>query len=62
MRHIEIRELWLQTEVREGRLSIIHVPGESNTADLFTKHLPVKRLEQLVIAIGLSPEGGGEAT
>eukprot|EP00972_Heterocapsa_arctica_P009978 1466335-Heterocapsa_arctica.AAC.1 len=62
MRHIEIRELWLQTEVREGRLDILHVSGESNAADLFTKHLPAKRLAQLTIALGLSSEEGGEAT
>eukprot|EP00972_Heterocapsa_arctica_P088269 13015981-Heterocapsa_arctica.AAC.1 len=61
MRHLEIKELWLQAEVREGRLIVTHIKGDGNTADLLTKQLPFKRLEQLTALIGLRP-GGDEVT
>ena len=37
MRHLEIRDLWLQKEVREGKGLVHTVPGTSNPADLMTK-------------------------
>eukprot|EP00973_Karenia_brevis_P090933 12405094-Karenia_brevis.AAC.1 len=37
MRHLEIRGLWLQKEVHDGKLVVEKVPGESNPADLMTK-------------------------
>jgi hypothetical protein len=39
MRHLEIRDLWLQKEVSEGLLEVSKVPGEQNPADLMTKIL-----------------------
>ena len=39
MRHIEIRDLWLQKEVLNGRVRVVKIPGESNPADLMTKYL-----------------------
>ena len=57
MRHLDIKELWLQAEVREGRMTITHISGEGNPADLLTKNLPFKRLEQLTALVGLRPEG-----
>ncbi len=39
MRHLEIRDLWLQKEVRDGRLEIRKVNGKENSADLMTKIL-----------------------
>jgi len=37
MRHLEIRDLWLQQQVREGLVEVSKVPGERNPADLMTK-------------------------
>ena len=55
MRHIEIRDLWLQKEVREGRLKVIKVAGNENPAELMTKGLNieeiVKRLEGLKLTM-----------
>ena len=42
MRHLEIRDLWLQKEVQDGKLQVIKIPGEENPADLMTKILSVK--------------------
>ena len=41
MRPLEIRDLWLQKEVREGRVEVTKIPGTSNPADLMTKILGV---------------------
>ena len=37
MRHIEVRDLWLQEEVRKGAVKVDKVRGEENPADLMTK-------------------------
>ena len=42
MRHIEIRDLWLQQEVRKGTVIVQKIPGDRNPADLMTKFLHVK--------------------
>ena len=39
MRHIEVRELWLQEEVRSGKVVVRKVEGSKNPADLMTKFL-----------------------
>ena len=41
MRHLEIRDLWLQKEVAEGKVVVSKVRGEDNPADLMTNVLPV---------------------
>ena len=41
MRHIEVRDLWLQKEVREGRVEVYKIPGIENPADLMTKVLGI---------------------
>ena len=46
MRHIEIRELWLQKEVRENKIKIMKVPGEENPADLMTKVLSTRDINK----------------
>ena len=39
MRHIEVKELWLQEAVCHGRIQLKKVDGTANPADLFTKYL-----------------------
>ena len=45
MRHLEIRDLWLQKEVREGRVEVSKIPGVQNPADLMTKVLGRKEIK-----------------
>eukprot|EP00973_Karenia_brevis_P012167 1650811-Karenia_brevis.AAC.1 len=45
MRHLEIRDLWLQKEVHDGNLIVYKVPREENPADLMTKALSNKDME-----------------
>ncbi len=37
LKHIDIRELWLQSEIAEGRVSMLKEPMETNPADVLTK-------------------------
>ena len=56
MKHLEIRDLWLQKEVREGKVLVGKVPGEENPADLMTKILTKSeiksRLGRMSIEVG----------
>ena len=45
MRHLEIRDLWLQKEVREGKVEVSKIRGDENPADLMTKILKVKEIK-----------------
>ena len=38
-RHVQTRFLWLQERVRRRHLSVLHIEGKKNPADLFTKAL-----------------------
>jgi hypothetical protein len=53
LKHVDTRHLWLQDEVREGRLEIRKVLTELNPADIFTKPLPGPRLHDLAGKLGV---------
>jgi hypothetical protein len=53
MRHLRVKELWLQEAVREHRLKVFYVPGQMNVADAFTKALPRERFEYLTNVLGV---------
>ena len=59
MRHLEIRDLWLQKEVAEGRLEVHKVAGEENPADLMTKILGLRDIQARLgyVLIFLDPHG-----
>ena len=38
-RHIDVRSLWLQQAVHEGRFKVLSVPTSENLSDIFTKSL-----------------------
>eukprot|EP00972_Heterocapsa_arctica_P101847 15005193-Heterocapsa_arctica.AAC.1 len=44
MKHLDIKRLWLQEELRRGRLLIGRVSTEDMVADIFTKPLAAARL------------------
>ena len=49
LRHLECHSLWLQQRLRRKQVELLKVPGESNPADLFTKHLESQiKLTQLI--------------
>ena len=43
MRHIEVKELWLQAAVKEAKVKLHKIAGESNPADLLTKYTDLAR-------------------
>jgi hypothetical protein len=53
MRHLAVKELWLQEEVHERRLSIQRVSSVDNIADVLTKALPRRRYEMMKRRFGL---------
>jgi len=53
MRHIEIRDLWLQKEVLKGLVRVVKIPGESNPADLMTKYLGVDTVTERLKAMNI---------
>ena len=53
MRHLEIRDLWLQKEVNEGKVEVSKVRGDSNPADLMTKVLTLKEVEERLALMSL---------
>ena len=53
VRHIEVRELWVQEKVSRGDLSIKKVKGEENVADGLTKHVDRPKMEKHMAFCGL---------
>ena len=60
MRHLDIRDLWLQKEVSEGKVEVSKIAGENSTADLMTKILKVieitSRLKGMFIEVQWSSQ------
>ena len=56
MRHLEIRDLWLQKEVADGKLEVSKIDGDKNPADLMTKILSVREIASRLAKMGLAME------
>ena len=54
MRHIEIRDLWLQREVGQGHLVVSKVAGTENPADTMTKFLSWRAIRSRLARVNLS--------
>ena len=53
VRHIEVRELWVQEKVNRGELMITKVKGEDNVADGLTKHVDRAKMEKYMAECGI---------
>ena len=53
MRHLEVRDLWLQKEVCEGRILVSKVSGNANPADAMTKFLSESELRSRLEILNL---------
>ena len=58
VRHIEVKELWVQDRVAKGELKIVKVKGEEQVADGLTKHVDKQNMEQYVKACGIAKRSG----
>ena len=56
MRHIELRELWLQKEVGEGKVIVSKMPGAQNPADAMTKFLGRTQLQDRLRLLSIDLE------
>ena len=53
MRHLEIRDLWLQKEVGDGAVVVLKIEGPKNPADLMTKYLKNQEIQDRLKAMGI---------
>jgi hypothetical protein len=60
MRHLQIKDLWIQSLVKEGRAVLRKVHGEKNPADVMTKFLCRARCADLLALGGISVVTAGE--
>ena len=68
IRHIEVKLLWLQQAVADGRFRMVKVPGKENPADILTKYKSLceykEQLQRVSVQVvgckGSEDRGGGE--
>ena len=56
MKHLEIRDLWLQKEVHEGKVVVHKVLGTENPSDLGTKILNAAEITQRLEGMNLEAQ------
>ena len=54
MRHLEIRDLWLQREVAQGKVIVSKVLGTENPADTMTKFMSWRAIRSRLARVNLS--------
>ena len=61
VRHIEVKWLWLQRAVADGKVRLKKIPGITNPADICTKYLSRTEIKDKLKAvnIGVQEKGGG---
>ena len=61
VRHLEVRTLWLQDQVDRVLVQIAKIAGETNPADVCTKHLDGRKLRDMLSILPLCFEHGRHA-
>ena len=51
VRHVEVKQLWLQQAVAEGRFKLLKVDGAQNPADTLTKYRGLPDYQQLLAKV-----------
>ena len=57
IRHVEVKQLWLQQVVALGRIKLVKVAGLENPADAMTKYHSRETLKRLLGAVGVEVVG-----
>ena len=55
VRHLEVKTLWVQAALKEGRFALVNVPGRENPANILTKSLGLKDFEVDLSRVGARP-------
>ena len=58
VRHIDVNCLWLQEQCAKKIVPLNKIPGETNTADLLTKHLAIHGIFRHMANLNLVHVGG----
>ncbi len=58
MRHVEVRELWVQNQGANGEPSVVKVKGEENVAHGLTKHVDRHKMAQHMEAYSMVQRSG----
>ena len=58
VRHLEVKTLWVQAALKEGRFALWKVPGRENPANILTKSLGLKDFEGDLERVGARPIRG----
>ena len=58
LRHIKIGHLWIQERAEEGEIQVRKVRGDSNVADLMTKHLNEASMQKYMDMLGCESRAG----
>ena len=61
-RHIEVQFLWIQHEVKEGKLTVKKVGTNSNPADLLTKAMNGEKVMKYMAEMGFDIDNGRAST
>ena len=58
LKHVELKYLWVQSVIRQGRVVVRKEVGEDNAADLFTKHLSEDKMLRFLDKLGFELRDG----
>ena len=53
IRHIEVKWLWLQRAVADGRVHLRKTPGATNPADVLTKYQSMREIKEKLLAVNI---------
>ena len=62
IRHLDCTDLWIQDQVRSGRIGLDKVLGAHNPADILTKYVDKKALDMALPKLNLHPTKGRPAS
>jgi len=62
LKHIELRELWMQEKIRAKQLKVSKISTDENTADVGTKYLSGERIRYLIGLAGMRAVDKGLAS
>ena len=54
VRHMDTKFLWIQDLVKTGRIKVLKIKGTQNPADVGTKHLTIKEMEEKLSSVGMN--------
>ena len=62
VRHLDCTDLWIQDQVRSGRIKLDKIMGAQNPADILTKYVDRKALDMALPKMNLHPTQGRAAS